>query len=397
LYKNGYHVISDSMKSTFKLRPEDELLLYCARSVVDPKTEDKIKHLIKTDLNWDYLLTVASKHKLRPLLYWQLDSTGWEHVPNETRMDLKDFFHQNLRRNLLILGELLKILDLLKSKKITAIAYKGPLLAINAYGNLALRQFDDLDLFLHPEDVMRVKDPLISLGYCPIMELKNLQESFYLKSQREYNFSNPSKEIALEVHWKLIGTSFSFSGNKQFLSTPKNMKIVQINNHSILTLSNEELLLNICFHAAGNPWARLSWLCDIAKIIETEDIEWDALIQETIKAGAKRILLVNLRLAEELLDLNLPEIIQDLIAADNSVDNISCKVKENLFRKESSENLFQKASIRLGLRERNQDKIKDLLKVIFLPTTKELHVINLPVALYFFYYVLRVKNLLKGN
>ena len=45
---------------------------------------------------------------------------------------LKAFFQKNAHKNLMFMGELLKILDLLKSDDITAIPYKGPLLAIQS-------------------------------------------------------------------------------------------------------------------------------------------------------------------------------------------------------------------------------------------------------------------------
>ncbi len=63
------------------------------------------------------------------------------------------------------MGELQRILDIFKSHGITAIPYKGPVLAIQAYGNLAFREFGDLDIFIQKQDFLKVKELLLDNGY----------------------------------------------------------------------------------------------------------------------------------------------------------------------------------------------------------------------------------------
>jgi hypothetical protein len=51
---------------------EDDLILCCARTNITPETKNKIKMLVKGDLDWNYLILTALKHKGIQLLYFQL-------------------------------------------------------------------------------------------------------------------------------------------------------------------------------------------------------------------------------------------------------------------------------------------------------------------------------------
>ncbi len=74
-------------------------------------------------------------------------------------------FHVNSRRCLLFAGRLVEILRLLEANNITAIPYKGPVLAASVYDNLVLRQAGDLDILVHSRDVSKAKALISSLGF----------------------------------------------------------------------------------------------------------------------------------------------------------------------------------------------------------------------------------------
>jgi hypothetical protein len=56
------------------LRPEIELLLCCARLCVRSDGRVRIMLLLGTDLDWVYLIKLASRHGLLPLLYRHLNA-----------------------------------------------------------------------------------------------------------------------------------------------------------------------------------------------------------------------------------------------------------------------------------------------------------------------------------
>jgi Uncharacterised nucleotidyltransferase len=79
---------------------------------------------------------------------------------------LRHHFQVNALRNVFLAGTLLKLLRLLEAHGIAALPYKGPVLAALAYGNVAFRQFGDLDLLVRPQDADRAKALLWAQGYC---------------------------------------------------------------------------------------------------------------------------------------------------------------------------------------------------------------------------------------
>jgi Uncharacterised nucleotidyltransferase len=89
--------------------PELELLLGCDRSKVDEQTKIKIKNSVYQNINWEFILKIASKHKLLPLLYHNINITDCQSIPSDIYATLNNAFQANLQRNLLLTAELLKI------------------------------------------------------------------------------------------------------------------------------------------------------------------------------------------------------------------------------------------------------------------------------------------------
>src|SRR5207249_1603604 len=121
--------------------PGAELLSCYARMCMDSERAERIGVLLQQDIDWAYLFLMARSHGMMPLLYWHLNATCPDAVPAASMDYLRDYFHENARRNLYFTGELCSILKLFEEHGIPAIPFKGPALAFCFYGNLALREF----------------------------------------------------------------------------------------------------------------------------------------------------------------------------------------------------------------------------------------------------------------
>lgn len=380
---------SDGLIST-----EDKLMLLCARSKINVNIETEIKSIIHEDIDWDYIVQRSSQHRLTTLLYWHLNSTCPDLVPDNVMAGLKDVFDRNIQKNLLILGELLKIMEVLKARNITFIPYKGPVMSLHLYGNLSLRQFDDLDIFIYKNDFFKVKDLLITQGYRPYFHLKTMQENFFHKTQREYRFLLPDSDIRLEIQWKFYGVGFSFSGNTSFLDNPQNLKNTKINQQEVFTLSPEDLLLVLCIHASGHLWERLAWIVDIYELISSENLDWNYTFEKSTELGIKRLLMINLLLAVDLLDLKLPPEIHAKIESDIALPNLVYKIEKMLF-KENSGSLLNKVYIRLIIREKRTNMIMDFFRVLILPDIHEWTEYQLPTYLLPLIYLFRILKVVR--
>src|SRR6185503_8502263 len=110
---------------------------------------------------------------------------------------------ENTHTNLLLTGELIKLLDSLDARGIPVIPLKGPTLAVRAYGDIGLRQFSDLDVLVRQSDVSRIQALLIENGFTPHQRLTSAQDAALQRFDCSCNFIS-KHGVALDVHWGLV-------------------------------------------------------------------------------------------------------------------------------------------------------------------------------------------------
>src|SRR5204862_195907 len=160
--------------------------------------------LLQQGIAWSSLLHAAQAHGVMPLLSWHLSRSCADGVPESTLSELRDRFRLNAARNLFFAGELLKLLTLLQRAGIKAIPFKGPTLAVLAYGNLALRTFGDLDLLLRRNDIPRARDLLAAEGYHPAFRLGGDQEQAHLNSIGQLPLQSADGKSLIELHAEVM-------------------------------------------------------------------------------------------------------------------------------------------------------------------------------------------------
>src|SRR5207249_1097507 len=115
---------------------------------------------------------------------------------------------RNARRNLYMLRALLEILDLFEQHGIRAIPFKGPLLAAQAYGGVALRCFLDLDILIQPNELERARSLLVSRGY-RADAAGNIPKQALLRYGYECSLRRDDG-VLVELQWRLWPRYFSF-------------------------------------------------------------------------------------------------------------------------------------------------------------------------------------------
>ena len=355
------------IKEPFKLETEDKLLILLFQNQHDNSNEIKVKNLLD-QVNWDYLLKKASYHKMRPILYSNLIQYS-DRVPEDVMCTLKDYYFINTQRNLLFMGELCRLVKIFQSENISLIPYKGPILSIQAYGNISLREFGDIDIFIDKKDFNIVKRILLHENYETVMNLNESKESEYIKFQREYKFRNIDNNVLLEIQWNPIGFSFSLPNFNYF--PVNNFKSISLNELDVETFTDEDLILILSIHVAGHMWSRLSWLFDLAELIKrSETIDWNQIMEKSHYLSIKRILFLNLSLSKKLFNLELPFEVQSYIDNDEILEDLEKQVLKLIFTPEKA-SIFNKVKLRFNLRENKMDGLKDILKIIIIPRSDE--------------------------
>lgn len=372
------------------MRPEDELLLCCARTCMDSVRAERIKTLLQEALDWVYLLRTARPHGMLPLLYWSLNTTYPEAVPKATLQQLRHYFYANAGHNLFLTDTLLKLLQLFEMHGIPAVPFKGPTLAALAYGNLALRESGDLDILVHRQNVLRIQELLSSQGYQPQNPLAGSQATAYLQSAY-YVFVRGSGTdlVTVDLQWRMIAESFAFP-----LDTTcswERLELVCLAGTTVHSLSSEDLLLVLCVHGAKHFWERLMWICDIAEMIRAhEGIDWERLIEQACRLGSRRMLALGLSLANDLLGTTLPKEVLQKIQADPVVKSLVASVHAHLFSATGVPTRgVERLSFYLQVRERLRERVLYSIDLARQTTERERWLLLLPACLSCLYYLFR--------
>ena len=290
--------------------------------------------------------------------------------------------------NIFLTHELRRLLSLFAANNITAVPYKGPALALQLYGNVALRQFSDLDIMVHPRDVLRARDLLLAEDYALFPPLTEGQQAVMLRTQCNLPFTRERNRLVVELHWQVSAPHFARPFDTAgFWGRLGDAKLDDVN---INLPAPEDLMLALCVHGSKHLWERLAWICDIAGLIESkQDLNWRRLVTQARDTGSERMLFLGLQLAKNLLDAPLPPDVGKIMAADHAVASLANGVERHLFTPELTPSgirgyfLFQ-----LRARRRLRDKF-NYLRFVATPTEEDLVRMKLPAALTFVYYLMR--------
>src|SRR5260370_9120543 len=125
-------------------------LLECASPANDPQ---RLRGLLRC-ADWARLLVLAEAHGVAGHLTACLRSLDDDVVPPEIRQTLVDRRRAQNFFTLRLTAELFRILDRFTSAGIGALVVKGPVLAVQAYGDPAMVTYGDLDLLFRQPDIV---------------------------------------------------------------------------------------------------------------------------------------------------------------------------------------------------------------------------------------------------
>jgi len=372
-------------------RPEHSLLLDCAATRLDAARRARIKARLAESIDWLYLVETAARHGVMPLLTVNLRAVCSGAVPAAVLDDLQTRFRKNTISNLLLASETRSLLNLFAAHGIRAIPFKGATLAAAAYGDVALRQFHDTDLWIGRDDAVKAKQLLVAQGYRPDHHLTPSAEAAFLKSECEYAFK---KIVYVELQWEIVPRRYSFTINDESLW--QRAQQIDIEGAIFPVLAAEDLLLILCAHGTKHGWSRLAWIVDIGELIASHaTFDWQAVARHARRLGGQRMLRLGLALAHQLTGATLPAEIAEQIATDRVVKQLAAQVGESLFDGvKDAPNGVENTRFYIRARERWRDRWRCYLRNAFAPSVNDLTAMRLPRPLFFLYPLLRPIRLL---
>ena len=368
--------------------PEWSLLLAASAT---RRHKGRIDTLLRSPLRWDVALDLADRHGVEPLLYQAL-SDFKDLIPPEHFNFLAQKYQTNVHKSLMLSRELIRIGGELSTVGIEVMPYKGVALAEAIYGDIALRQAGDIDLLIRASDLAKIREALAKLGLTQQLRWSRVEEASYLKSGYELVFDGTAGRNLLELQWAIQPKFYAVDFDMEGLFR-RGIEI-SVAGHPMKTPSPEDLFIILSLHAAKHVWARLIWLCDLARIVEIPTLDWNWIGSMSRSLGIQRILRISLLLASRLLDTPIPSGAEANIPRDATAQLMASEIEGYILGNRT----FDVESVAyfrlmLRLRERWHDRARFVSRLLFTSGPGEWAAVRLPEPLFPLYRIVRITRL----
>lgn len=318
--------------ATYEAVPEKRLLIACARTRMTSSVADQIREIASRPLRWEYLLAVAAENSILPLLAIHLPILLSDRLTPEQVAQLKAAARAAGIRSLQLSAELLRVLGALEARDVFALPYKGPVVAMQAYGDLALREFEDLDIVVRQRDMPCANKVLLALNYQPRSPW--LFDSA-ARVPGEYKYVDPAQRVIVELHTERTLRHFPVTPNLEEIS--KQAIQLPVGGHEIRTFGPEDTLVLLSVHGSKDFWERISWITDVSEFTQrVADLNWQRVFDRARELKATRMVLLGLALASDLLETPLPGDVRARIERDAMAATLARQIAERLLTDDRS-------------------------------------------------------------
>lgn len=254
------------------------------------------------DVDWDEVVNLANNHKVEGIIYLALRKSKLISKIGQERFNLlkKKAATTGIQQSRHISG-LSEVFTKINEEKIPMIVLKG-LVVRDFYPQPDQRSMSDADILVHKDDLEKVKQLLIDMGY---VFLENHEASHHIALVH-------NKYPMVEVHWNLFkrdGFSNDLDHYERLIW--KQAITVKVGEAEVLSLGYEDLALHLCMHMAAHLAATgfgVRQLCDLVLLVEKkgEEIDWNSFIMKASMYGFEKFSTIMFVLCREFFEMNIP-------------------------------------------------------------------------------------------
>jgi len=383
----GAHVSSSSGPVSTQKRSEREvqLILCCAAAAFNAERRNQLGIIIESSVNWEVVMSAAPRQGVMQSVYRALVPAFASHLPPPVRDRMRREVQGNAVRNCHLAAEAVRLCRLLEKHGVRALVLKGPALAADVYGDVTLRQFNDLDLLVRQADLGVAVSALAADGFHTKARLNQMRG---LLSSWEVTLVHGRCLFELDLHWRLSPPYFPFTpeGDQLWCRAVE----VDLGVGHVSTLCPEDLVLFLCAHGAKHGWQSLSGVCDVAQAVRAHHYDWDRLLARSKSMGSLRIVLLGMLLAHDFLGAAIPEALIDAARAEPAVVRGARTFRRYFDQLEANgPGLHQRWSIPLSMIGQRSARFRYTFARVFLPACKDFDFVTLPHSLFPLYYIAR--------
>lgn len=293
------------------LSPTSQLILSSAKLEPSVSELERLNDLIPQIENWDGLVAEIIARQTAPLFFKKLPLlTNRNLIPAEATAKLQQAYYRSLSRGMVLYSTFEKVAEAFCIAGIQVVVLKGIYLSEWLYGDIALRQFSDMDLLVKKEDALQCLSILKNLGFKP----SDAAVTEFISSQSEIVHYAPMvlNNVSVEVHIKLHRQSKHYDIKiDAFLS---NAEKLLLRNKPVYGLELHDLLIHLCVHLDKHfrgGHVQFTSFNDIVNLLEKfkNEIDWTLLAQRSAYHACEQTVFKFLVLIHKFYNAALPEAI----------------------------------------------------------------------------------------
>lgn len=370
------------------LSDEARLVVLASRPHCAPAIRDPLAHLVSGALNWSAVVDLALQHGTAAIVNATLRALCSAETPADVLERLESIALVNACRTALFSDALVDVTARLEACGIRSLALKGPVLVQQAYAGRPLRRFNDLDLYVRPDDAAAAMG---ALGAPPA---SGSEQAARIRFTADTVLWPLGPDVPIELHWRFQPAFFSLpvAMNHVWERTVE----VDLAGGRVRTPGPVDTMVVLAVHGAAHAWERLLWVCDVsAAASRLGHADWEALLIEAERLGLRRIVGLALALAEGLMGAPLPPEVSRWVRQVPQVERLGQDVVDAMFG-ENKPRLSGWARLAFSVRTRDTAwlRLRYLSGRLLTPSGRDLDMARLPRPLHWLYYALRPLRLL---
>jgi hypothetical protein len=314
-------------------------------------------------------------------------------VPPVALEALRAQFYGSSLSSLKLARDLVRLIANLDQAGVPILAFKGPILALKLRGALSMRQFNDLDLLVHPEDAGRAAQILIAERYRP-RHFDPASVARSLSRCNEDEFIRDGDLQTVDLHWRLNPHYFPYGPPPELVW--QRAARFHLEGAEVLTMGPIDTVLYLAVHGTKHGWMNLGAIYDLAAALPSDpSLDMDSLIGEADRFGCAGMLLLGSALARNLLSATLPPSIARRIASAHGLKAVALGVERRMFRSVGMRpGLYLDWYVSLRALRDRRSRFHYLVSRALCPAPEDVDFLELPDALYPLYFMLRPFRLL---
>jgi hypothetical protein len=284
-----------------------------ARPHFDARAAAETRDLVARGANWEALRRDAWRHQVGPLVSRNLARVAPALLPSRVLAEFRLQAELASRWNESLAPVLVEVIERLEAAGVRALAFKGPALALMAYGDLARRAFMDMDVLVSRADLATAVDVLRAAGFehplggpAPdaVAGRAAVADTDYHVLERRTRGA-PFDQARVDLQSGILGQQFWYSLDRPAFTA--RTVTISVAGSPIRTLAPDALLLALAVHGGKHLWLCLKWVCDVAGLTaEWSAPQWGRAAVLARALGLRRMVAVPLLMARDLLDAPIP-------------------------------------------------------------------------------------------